>query len=139
MTNPTDTPENTDARPGLTARRLPGYMNDVAATLALCAHSAAAETLNIHKLCNELEITLAIENIEHDSDAATLLATQARVLDALFHFFARKGLESEIRGNDSNDAMNHSLRAQRQCAITVDKLKRNAARQEKPASELKEY
>jgi len=139
MNIPTEPPENTGARPDLTDPRLPRYINDAAATLALCMHPAAAETFNIHKFCDELELTLAVENIEHDSDTATLLAAQARVLDGLFHFFARKGLESALRNiSHSPEALLHGLKAQRQCVFTIDKLKRRAVKTEKPATGLKE-
>lgn len=79
------------------------------------------EHLDLESFAEDLAQTLAIENIESLSNTRAILALQARVLDALFNRLLLGGL---ARKGINGECLRHALHAQRQCAQTIEKLKK---------------
>lgn len=107
-------------------------LTQAAAALHICSHPLSAE-IDINTLAEELERALIADKIDDPDEAEAILAAQSRVMNAAFtrlliHAFPRE------RRPDIKTAR-AAFTAQRQCALTIDKLKRL----KKPTIKVKDH
>jgi histidinol-phosphate/aromatic aminotransferase/cobyric acid decarboxylase-like protein len=99
------------------------------ATAALYASlGPLREHLEVNRLADDLADALIADRIGDLADSAVLLAMQARVLDAAFNRFTALAM---LPDHANIELLRTALQVQRQCAGTIDKLKRHQKKLQK--------
>lgn len=97
---------------------------NAAASIRACA--PAHNLPDIEALADRLERALYSDCIYDPDDSAALLAVQARTMDALFHALLQLGMRPQW---PNQDYLHIAIQAQRQSALTIDRLKRQHSRE----------
>jgi hypothetical protein len=120
--------ENTATTPEKNKDISPAHPVSQAAAALYASLGPLREHLDLNQLADDLADALIADRIGDLADSAVLLAMQARVLDAAFNRFTALAM---LPDHANVELLRTALQVQRQCAGTIDKLKRHQKKLQK--------
>jgi hypothetical protein len=120
----TDEPETAPTQPPSTPNPPEHPFRSAAVSIRACA--PGNQLPDIDDLADRLERALYSDCIYDPDDSAALLTVQARTMDALFHSLLQLAMKPKW---PNEDYLRLAIHAQRQSALTIDRLKRQHSRE----------